>query len=140
MLYAQAGQSHLACTTETSLELNPGSLSPVCSLSARPHDLADLIDSGTARGGVRATARPLISILQARGGGAIPGFALSRPIDRFVRVLTPPAVELPPLWLCALRVRASIQLEIRQQALKNSVPSLSLRVLCRLCSLHSDEI
>ena len=38
MLYAQVGQHHLARTTETSLEPNPGTLS--C-LSARPHDLAD---------------------------------------------------------------------------------------------------
>ena len=37
MLYAQVGQHHLARTTETSPELNPGTLS--C-LSARPHDLA----------------------------------------------------------------------------------------------------
>ena len=37
MLYAQVGQHHLARTTETSLEPNPGTLS--C-LSARPHDLA----------------------------------------------------------------------------------------------------
>ena len=36
-LYAQVGQHHLARTTETSPELNPGTLS--C-LSARPHDLA----------------------------------------------------------------------------------------------------
>ena len=37
MLYAQVGQQPLARTTETSPELNPGTLS--C-LSARPHDLA----------------------------------------------------------------------------------------------------
>ena len=37
MLYAQVGHHHLARTTETSPELNPGTLS--C-LSARPHDLA----------------------------------------------------------------------------------------------------
>ena len=37
MLYAQVGQHHLARTTETSPELNPGTLS--C-LSARPPDLA----------------------------------------------------------------------------------------------------
>jgi hypothetical protein len=38
MVYAQLGQQPLARTTETSLELNPGTLS--C-LSARPPDLAD---------------------------------------------------------------------------------------------------
>ena len=37
MLYAQVGHHHLARTTETSLEPNPGTLS--C-LSARPRDLA----------------------------------------------------------------------------------------------------
>ena len=43
---------------------------------------------------MRATARPPISILQARGGGAIPEVALST-IDRFVRLLSQPLVELP---------------------------------------------
>ena len=90
MLYAQVGQHHLARTTETSLEPNPGTLS--C-LSARPHDLAHR-DGGTARGGVRAAEHCPVCILQARGGGAIPGFALST-IERFVAITTAPAVELP---------------------------------------------
>ena len=75
ILYAQLGQQPLARTTETSLEPNPGTLS--C-LSARPHDLA----TATAAQPEVACVQPSpehcpVCILQARGGGAIPGFALS---------------------------------------------------------------
>ena len=40
----------------------------------------------TTQSGVRATARPPVCILQARGGGAIPEVALWT-TERFVRVL-----------------------------------------------------
>ena len=43
MLYAQVGQHHLACTTETSPERSSAERSSghLSCLSARPHDLAD---------------------------------------------------------------------------------------------------
>ena len=97
MVYAQLGQQPLARTTETSPELNPGTLS--C-LSARPPDLADA--AGTRPRVVSRCMSPCvpehcpISILQAHGGGAIPGFALWT-IDPFVAVSSEPAVEPPPL-------------------------------------------
>ena len=50
MVHAQLGQQPLARTTETSPELNPGTLS--C-LSARPPDLADAAGTrNTAPGGL----------------------------------------------------------------------------------------
>jgi hypothetical protein len=69
-------------------------------LSARPPDLD--FWTGTRPGcGGRVPEHCPISILQAHGGGALPGFALST-IDRFVRVSSQPAVEQPPGACCTL--------------------------------------
>ena len=74
MVYAQLGQQPLARTTETPPELNLGTLS--C-LSARPPDLAFWTGTRPRVVGVSPSIDHCpISILQAHGGGAIPGFAL----------------------------------------------------------------
>jgi hypothetical protein len=56
------------------------------------------VDGDPAPGGGRAPDHCPISILQAHGGGAIPGFALWT-IDRFVAVSSTLAVELPICWI-----------------------------------------
>ena len=53
---------------------------------------------------LRAAEHCPVCILQARGGGAIPGFALST-IERFVAVTSIPAVELPRLHPCTCACR-----------------------------------
>ena len=86
MLYAQVGQHHLARTTETSLE--PRHRDAL--LFERAASCSRLL---RRRHGPRWRACPEhcpVCILQAHGGGAIPGFALST-IERFVAVTSGPA-------------------------------------------------
>ena len=73
MVYAQLGQQLLVRTTVTSLQPRPGTRS--C-LSAQPPDLATAT-AAQRRGGVRAAEHCPVCILQAHGGDAIPGFALT---------------------------------------------------------------
>ena len=73
MLYAKVGQHHLARTTETSPELNPGTLS--C-LSAQPPALAFLTETRPQVVTVSLSTLCPICILQAHGGDAIPRLAL----------------------------------------------------------------
>jgi len=104
MVYAQLGQKPLARTTETSPELNPGTLSCL----SRRGLLISLMrqEHGPDASGLHVPEHCPISILQAHGGGAIPGFALWT-TERFVAVSSEPLVDLP--WranrqdsLCAL--------------------------------------
>ena len=76
MVYAQLGQQPLACTTETSPELNPGTLS--C-LSARPPDLAFCTGTRPRVVTVSPSTVPFC-ILQARGGSAVPDSPSSVPV------------------------------------------------------------
>ena len=91
MVHAQLGHQPLARTTETSLQPRQGTLS--C-LSTQPPALAFCMDRDTAPGGDHVPEHCPVSILQAHGGDAIPHLALWT-IDRFVRFLSQPLVELP---------------------------------------------
>ena len=75
MVYAQLGHQPLARTTETSPELNPGTLS--C-LSARPVLISLMRQRNTAPGGLHVPEHCPVSILQAHGGDAIPEVAFGR--------------------------------------------------------------
>jgi len=133
MLYAQVGQRHLARTsTETSPELNPGTLS--C-LSARPYDLADLT---VAQPEVACVPLSGLSFLYSKRAAAARSSVRIIDDHSFCPGFDPTSRGTTPVAVCTSR--ACIQLEIRQQALKKSVPSLSLLVLCRLCSLHRQDL
>ena len=76
MVHAQLGQQPLARTTETSLQPRQGWLS--C-LSAQPPDLATATAAQPEVACVPCAAEHCpVSILQAHGGDAIPGFADGR--------------------------------------------------------------